>query len=1024
MPLRHVTVFLFTTLLILLTQPPPAASAVLCHLNESSALLRFKQSISKFLLPGKLSSWQGNGSDCCRWQGITCHSITGFVIKLQIPDVTQDTFFGSIDSSLFELKQLQLLDLSMNGFNGSIPKRLVELTHLTHLDLSFCHLSGQVPEELSQMTWLISLNLSINHDLQLQRPNLTTLIRRLDQLQHLQLDFVVVSMSGRDVSTAFLSSPSLQKLKTLSLARCNIFGPLLEEPFLHMSSLSHLDLSVNNLQGVPKFLDNLTSLNFLGLIGCRFQGNFPPSIFLLPKLEILYVAENMDLTVLLPPRNLTRSVNIRRMDLSSIKELTDGPLVPSNPSSLPSLEVKSNPMNGSILSSCTSSRNSVRNLSTGNPQGLIPQGLCLFFHLTYLSLSDNSLNGSIPTCFSCLSSLVSLNLYGNRLTGSISSSLFTLPSLEFLGLGYNQLSGLLPKFYNPSSKLTYLNIGNNLLSGDISFFMGSLPSLEVATLSSNDFTSMVNLFDLLDRKNSLYHLDLSNNRNLRREFFYCIKNTSMMNPSQLEYLNLRSCDIPSFPTFICELSKLQHLDLSSNNIEGKISACLWRITGLRLLTLDHNKLDGFLEPTNTTRAIGARLSLLSVSSNQINGLIPSFLCNYIAESTTLDMSNNALTDVIPDCLCKVSWLNLSTNQLQGQIPNGFSNIQLLDLSNNNLTGVIPKSLASNSASLKALVLGDNKLEDAFPGWLGRLTKLKVLVLKSNHLYGPIFLFGNSLQAFPALKIFDISNNNFSGTLQHGLFEGLKGMMNNGSEDDHVDDDVFSTYYSFWGHNHSDYFSLHGEIKQTIKGNVLPITNIKWPLNIIDMSNNNFAGEIPEEIGRLKYLHGLNVSNNHLKGHIPNSFGNLLQLEWLDLSENQLSGPIPEELVDLTFLSNLNLSYNDLQGRIPQEKQFSTFGPYSFKGNPKLCGSQIEKTCSTNGDVEKEAISMREEEIQDWKNGSIGIGFAVGMIIITLPLLFIESVANWFWNETDKMIEFIWMQIGPSKFGKHRSKLEF
>ncbi|XP_031479107.1 receptor-like protein 48 [Nymphaea colorata] len=1007
---RLATVFLFTTLLILLTQPPPAASTVvLCHLNESSALLRFKHSISKFLFPGALSSWQGNGSDCCRWQGITCHSVTGFVIKLQIPYVTDGHIVGSIDPSLFELKQLQLLDLSGNGFNGSIPKRLLELTNLTHLDLSDCRFTGQIPEELLGMTWLISLNLSMNDysvGLQLQRPNLTTLLKRLDQLQHLQIGDVEVSMSGRDVSTALLSSPSLQKLKTLSLSNCIIVGPLLEEPFLHMQSLSHLDLSFNNL-----------------------LGTFPPNIFLLPKLETLYISFNIELAVLLPPRNLTRSVNIRHLLLSSIGELSDGPLVPSNPPSQPRLEVTSNTMNGSTLSSCTSTRISVRNLSSGNPPGLIPEGLCSFSHLINLTLAHNSLNGTIPTCFSCLSSLEWLDLSYNHLSGSIPSSLFTLPSLILLDLSYNMFSGSLPKFYNPSSNLTILLLDNNLLSGDISFFMHGLPSLAVATLSSNNITSIICPF-YLSRQKTLKYLDLSNNRNLRVEMSDSNNNTSMMNPShnntsmmnpsQLEYLNLRSCDIQSFPTFICELGKLQFLDLSSNNIEGKISACLWGITGFRLLNLDHNKFDGFQEPTNTTRAIGARLSLLSVSSNRINGMIPTFLCNYIAESVKLDMSNNALTGAIPDCLCKVSHLNLSNNQLQGQIPNGFNNIQLIDLNSNILTGTIPKSIASNITSLKSLNLGNNKLEDAFPGWLSQLTKLKVLVLRSNRLYGPIFTIANSLQAFPALKIFDISSNHFSGTLPHELFEGLKAMMQNGSEDIYVDNDVFSAVYVFHLFNVSTYFLLQGEIEQTIKGNDRPITSIKGPMNIVDMSNNNFTGEIPEEIGRLKYLHGLNVSNNHLKGLIPNSFDNLLQLEWLDTSHNQLSGPIPEGLADLTFLSILNLSYNDLQGRIPQGKQFSTFDESSFKGNPKLCGAQIEKTCYTGGDGDKEAMNKRDEEMQGWKYGSLGIGFAVGLMIITLPLVFVESVANWFWDETDKMIEFLLMQIGPSKFGKRRN----
>ncbi|KAF3789938.1 hypothetical protein EJ110_NYTH05495 [Nymphaea thermarum] len=268
---RHTTVFLITILLLLLPQPP-AVSAVLCHLNQRSTLLQFKHSISKFLLPGALSSWQGNGSGCCCWQGVTCHSITGFVIKLQIPEVTDGEIVGRIDPSLFELEQLQLLDLSGNRFNCSIPKRLLELTHL---DLSDSRFTGQIPEELLEMKWLIFLNLSRNDGgLQLQRPNFTALVKGLVQLQQLQLDGVRVSMSGRDVSTALVSSPSLQKLQTLTLSYCNISGPLVDSLDLQLQSLSHLDLSHNDLQHVPKFVEDLTSLTILKLSSCGLQGEF------------------------------------------------------------------------------------------------------------------------------------------------------------------------------------------------------------------------------------------------------------------------------------------------------------------------------------------------------------------------------------------------------------------------------------------------------------------------------------------------------------------------------------------------------------------------------------------------------------------------------------------------------------------------------------------------------------------------------------------------------------------------------
>ena len=79
-----------------------------------------------------------------------------------------------------------------------------------------------------------------------------------------------------------------------------------------------------------------------------------------------------------------------------------------------------------------------------------------------------------------------------------------------------------------------------------------------------------------------------------------------------------------------------------------------------------------------------------------------------------------------------------------------------------------------------------------------------------------------------------------------------------------------------------------------------------------------TGQIPESIGNLTNLHGIQLSNNQLTGQIPESIGNLTNLEYLYLYDNQLTGSIPNEIGDLSNLMYLGLSGNQLNGEIPPE----------------------------------------------------------------------------------------------------------
>ncbi|XP_022716780.1 receptor-like protein 12 [Durio zibethinus] len=186
------------------------------------------------------------------------------------------------------------------------------------------------------------------------------------------------------------------------------------------------------------------------------------------------------------------------------------------------------------------------------------------------------------------------------------------------------------------------------------------------------------------------------------------------------------------------------------------------------------------------------------------------------------------------------------------------------------------------------------------------------------------------------------------------------------------------------------------VNLTVKGFNIDLSKISTIFTSIDLSNNNFHGEIPSVIGKLSSLRGLNLSHNSLTGHIPTSMGNMTSLEWLDLSSNRLMGKIPNELTDLTFLAFLNLSHNQLTGPIPQGKQFSTFENVSYEGNLALCGFPLSKACNNDGRKQSSPSVDSETNISfGWKVVLMGYGCGLIFGVLVGYVAFRNGDPKWF-----------------------------
>ncbi|KAJ6966264.1 LRR receptor-like serine/threonine-protein kinase [Populus alba x Populus x berolinensis] len=252
-------------------------------------------------------------------------------------------------------------------------------------------------------------------------------------------------------------------------------------------------------------------------------------------------------------------------------------------------------------------------------------------HVTNISVKGFNLNGVLPDELGDLPHLLEIDLTRNYINGTIPPRLAQLPNLKILSLIVNRLTGPIPPEIGNITTLEELVLDDNLLGGPLPPDLGKLTSLRRLVLSSNNFTGTIpetlgNLKNLTEFMIDGSELSgkipefIGNWRNIVK---LDLQGTSMEGPipsnislltslkslrisdlngssspfpnlqamKSLENLILRNCLITaSIPDYIANMTSLNFLDLSFNNLTGRIS----NFTNLESVTvfLNNNLLTG------------------------------------------------------------------------------------------------------------------------------------------------------------------------------------------------------------------------------------------------------------------------------------------------------------------------------------------------------------------------------------------------------------------------------------------------
>ncbi|VEU40520.1 unnamed protein product [Pseudo-nitzschia multistriata] len=794
--------------------------------------------------------------------------------KLEVLHISNMKLDGMIPASLFNLPSLKVLHANDNLFSGPLPAGIGQLTNLEELTLKNNELTGQLPNELGQLSLIQILTLT-NNAFAGTLP--AQALEQMTSLRTLSIQRIPTvgsmdSVKGPGIAGSIPAFRSHRRLTKLQLENQRLDGSLDSDFLLQSPTGEAVEVDLR---------------------GNVLTGRVPPSL-LDKRFLSLYLAGN-------------QITNVPR-------QIYDAP-----------------------TNTCTGIRDWMSGdvVSFGCQAFLCPPG-------TWASQGRATSASRCQTCFDnnsvwgrtqCKSSIsttelerqILVNFY-NALDGrhwKVDRNWMELDEevCEWHGIGCD-LS---------TRRVTSISLRNNGLSGMVPSDLFDLASLKSLNLESNqievDFTSV-------SKAVNLESLDLTAT-GLR--FVNTLQDLSSL--PNLKFFSLASNGLKgAIPEAIFQLTSLEDIDLAYNDFSGTLSSRLGDLTNLRRFACDGAQMTGQL-PTQI--GLLAKLEEFLASENEFTGTLPKSL-NSLTNLRSLDLQQVTRNGV------GIGGPLLSFTNME--------QLQSLHLDSNSLTGTLPSNFLINSRRLQIGIyvgLSDNKFQGTIPDGWSRFDELfldltgnkisaisESLCSKPGWMNGAVKNFQCDAILCPAGTYSNVgykTDENSScidcpGSASMGAtYCGGKGSTDISSELNILLDIYSATGGDQWDsadgwENSSSYCDRFHGVECDGAGRV----------TVINLSNNNLKGTIPQSVFKLNFLRELRLSGNPVEltfesigeaTRLINLFldkiniktlegiGNGLNLQILNLADNNLDGTVPDDLYRISSLKKLDLGYNLFSGAL-------------------------------------------------------------------------------------------------------------